>query len=393
MKIESLIIQDVGGISSLKLENLNPYLNIICGENGIGKTNIIESIAACFTSYYQNELKKKAGSNSGLIELNMTDINEEFKKIEYIVDVFHPRENNNNNENNINLYKFWEEYSKFLIYFKVNRFFSYQRIDSLKIHDDKNEHINRNINGVSRNNLKDWFIRNELLSKQDYVADVNKKNIGYAKKSIALLNSNYSFSSIKQDMEIYINSPTGEIPYEYLSSGFKSCLFIIWGIIREIQIRFPDIEAKNFNGIIIIDEIELHLHPEWQNKICNILKSTFPNTQFIITTHSPHVIQTSEHDQVIALEGSNGVLHKKNLKNAYNGFSGWSIEEILTDVMGMKDLRTEWFRSTLSKFNSALDKKDIENAKTIFGELERKLHPQSTELALFRFQLKALTGE
>ena len=53
MKIESLAIQDIGGISSLKLENLNPYLNIICGENGIGKTNIIESIAACFTTYSQ----------------------------------------------------------------------------------------------------------------------------------------------------------------------------------------------------------------------------------------------------------------------------------------------------------------------------------------------------
>lgn len=393
MKIESLAIQDIGGISSLKLENLNPYLNIICGENGIGKTNIIESIAACFTTYSQNKLKKKADSNSGLIELNMTDINEEFKKIEYVVDTFSPRESNDNNKNYSTHYKFCGNYSKCLMYFKVDRFFSYQRIDSLKIHDDIDEHTKSNLNGVSRNNLKDWFIRNELLSKQAYTADVNKKNIGYAKEFITLLNSNYSFSSIKQDMEIYINSPTGEIPYEYLSSGFKSCLFIMWGIIREIQIRFPDIEAKNFNGVIIIDEIELHLHPEWQNKICNVLKRAFPNTQFIVTTHSPHVIQTAEHNQVIALEGINGILNKKDLESARNGFSGWSIEEILTDVMGMSDLRTTWFKSTLSNFNSALDEENIENAKSIFEELERKLHPQSTDLALFRFQLKALTGE
>lgn len=392
MKIESLAIQDVGGISSLKLENLNPYLNIICGVNGIGKTNIIESIAACFTTYSQNELKKKADSNSGRIELNMTDINEEFKKIEYIVDAFYPRESNGNN-NHYTLYQFWENYSKFLMYFKVDRFFSYQRIDSLKIHDDINEHTKSNLNGVSRNNLKDWFIRNELLSKQAYTADVNKNNIGYAKEFITLLNSNYSFSSIKQDMEIYINSPTGEIPYEYLSSGFKSCLFIMWGIIREIQIRFPDIEAKDFNGVIIIDEIELHLHPEWQNKICNVLKRAFPNTQFIVTTHSPHVIQTTEHNQVIALEGINGILNKKDLESARNGFSGWSIEEILTDVMGMSDLRTKWFQDTLSRFNLALDEEKIEDAKTAFSELECRLHPQSTELALFRFQLKALTGE
>lgn len=392
MKIESLVIQDIGGISSLKLENLNPHLNIICGENGIGKTNIIESITACFTIYSQNKLKKKADSNSGLIQLSMTDIDDKFKEIEYIVDSFYPRENNNHN-NRLNLYQFWENYSKFLMYFKVDRFFSYQPIDSLKIHDDKDEHTERNLNGVSRNNLKDWFIKNELLSKQEYSVKIDNENIGYAKNSITLMNSNYTFSSIKKDMEIYINSPTGEIPYEYLSSGFKSCLFIIWGIIREIQIRFPDIDAKHFNGIIIIDEIELHLHPEWQNKICNILRRSFPNTQFIITTHSPHVIQTSEHNQVIALEGSNGILHKKNLESARNGFSGWSIEEILTDVMGMSDLRTEWYRLTLSKFNMALDEENIESAKAIFSELETRLHPQSTELTLFRFQLKALTGE
>ncbi|WP_230622518.1 AAA family ATPase [Aggregatibacter sp. Marseille-P9115] len=392
MEIESLTIQDVGGISSLKLEKLNPHLNIICGENGIGKTNIIESVTACFTRYSQNKLKKKADSNRGLVKLSITNIDEEFKKIEYIVDSFYPRENNNHN-NHLNLYQFWKNYSKFLMYFKVDRFFSYQPIDSLKIYDNKDEHTDQNLNGVSRNNLKDWFIINEFLSKQEYAVEVNKKNIGYAKEAIALLNYNYSFSSIKQDMEIYINSPTGEIPYEYLSSGFKSCLFIIWGIIREIQIRFPDIDAKKFNGIIIIDEIELHLHPEWQNKICNVLKRAFPNTQFIVTTHSPHVIQTAEHNQVIALEGINGILNKKDLESARNGFNGWSIEEILTDVMGMRDLRTEWYRLTLSKFNTALDEENVESAKAIFSELETRLHPQSTELTLFRFQLKALTGE
>lgn len=107
MEIESLTIQDVGGISSLKLEKLNPHLNIICGENGIGKTNIIESVTACFTRYSQNKLKKKADSNRGLVKLSITNIDEEFKKIEYIVDSFYPRENNNHN-NHLNLYQFWK---------------------------------------------------------------------------------------------------------------------------------------------------------------------------------------------------------------------------------------------------------------------------------------------
>ncbi|WP_179108661.1 AAA family ATPase, partial [Rodentibacter genomosp. 2] len=224
--------------------------------------------------------------------------------------------------------------------------------------------------------------------------EIDKENIKFAKDIIKELNPEYEFSSILKDMEIYISSPTGDIPYEYLSAGFKSCIFIIWGIIREIQVRFPNIRAKDFNGVVVIDEIELHLHPEWQNKICDILKKLFPNTQFIITTHSPHIIQSAEKNQVIALTGSNGVLRKNSLEEiAPNGFNGWSIEEILTDVMGMKDIRSEWFKSSLLKFEQALDDENIEDAKSIFAEFESKLHPKSTDLALFRFQLKALTGE
>lgn len=78
---------------------------------------------------------------------------------------------------------------------------------------------------------------------------------------------------------------------------------------------------------------------------------------------------------------------------APNGFGGWSIEEILTDVMGMNSLRTDWFKSKLSEFEQALDEKNIERAKSIFSELELRLHPRSIELALFRFQLKVLIGD
>lgn len=87
--------------------------------------------------------------------------------------------------------------------------------------------------------------------------------------------------------------------------------------------------ASNFDGVILIDEIELHLHPEWQGKICSILTKTFPQAQFIVSTHSPHVIQTAEINQVIALSGKNGHLEKSTVDIAPYGFKGWTIEEIL----------------------------------------------------------------
>lgn len=69
MKIESLKIENIGGIAHLSLDNFNPNLNIICGENGIGKTNILDSIAHCFSRHSKiGILKKKAGSKKGKIE-------------------------------------------------------------------------------------------------------------------------------------------------------------------------------------------------------------------------------------------------------------------------------------------------------------------------------------
>lgn len=67
MKIESLKIENVGGISSLSIEKFDPKMNIICGENGIGKTNILDSIAHCLNKSSTSILRKKVNTEIGRI--------------------------------------------------------------------------------------------------------------------------------------------------------------------------------------------------------------------------------------------------------------------------------------------------------------------------------------
>lgn len=390
MKIESLKIENVGGISSLSIEKFDPKLNIICGENGIGKTNILDSIAYCFTISSTSILRNKANTEIGKICIEC-DFNKN-QAYTFLVDSFDPR----NYEGNTpayheKLYKRYMDNSPYLIYLNTERLFSHKWIDNLNVYEQIDRHL-CNLDGVSNENAKDWFIKNELLSSQPYTTKNDKNSIELAKKTFGILNQSYSFSALKQDMEIYVNTPTGIIPYEYLSSGFKTCITIVWGIIREVQIRFFDMGIQDFNGVVLIDEIELHLHPEWQGIICNALTTLFPNIQFIISTHSPHVIQSAEANKVIALSGQNGYLEKRTLDIAPYGFEGWTVEEILTDVMGMRDTRTEWFRSKQKEFDNALDANDVLNANKIFNELRLKLHPSSTDLALSRFQLDMLNG-
>lgn len=381
MKIESLKIKNVGGISSLTLDKFHPNLNIICGENGIGKTNILDSIASLFSFFNSDSVNVKSGFNEGYLECTTENYIKQRpvkKKYTTLKDI------EVENIDDLNL-----------LYLKVNRVFDYKKEGSILSDPTFSDRAKYNANGLDNSDIKQWFVSRYLHSAHiNNLTETQQKNIALAKKCFSFLDSRFNFSRTNTLNEIIVETPTGEIYFELLSSGFKSILFILLGVIKEIEYRFQEhhVQASEFDGIILIDEIELHLHPEWQGKICNILTKTFPKAQFIVTTHSPHVVQTAEVDQVIALSGQDDYLEKKTLDIAPNGFKGWTIEEILMDVMGMKDTRTEWFRNKQKEFNEALDLDNVLKANNIFKELKEKLHPNSTDLALFRFQLDMLNG-
>ena len=102
-----------------------------------------------------------------------------------------------------------------------------------------------------------------------------------------ILDNTVTFKSvIGSSFDIMLSTDRGEIYFEYLSAGYKSCIYIILGIIKEIEYRFTEtpIYVQDFDGVILIDEIELHLHPTWQAELVRVLKLIFPKTQFIMTT-------------------------------------------------------------------------------------------------------------
>ena len=97
--------------------------------------------------------------------------------------------------------------------------------------------------------------------------------------------------SVKND-EIEINTGDGKIElFRLLSDGLRITL----GMIGDIAYRMSEINphiGNNSKGVVLIDEIDLHLHPSWQREIIPVLRKVFPNIQFIVTTHSPQVLST-----------------------------------------------------------------------------------------------------
>jgi predicted ATP-binding protein involved in virulence len=116
--------------------------------------------------------------------------------------------------------------------------------------------------------------------------------------------------------------------------------------------------------IVMIDEIDLHLHPTWQQKIIPDLMRTFPCGQFIITTHSPEVVTSVPKEAV-------KILKNNSIRNCDSPTFGARASDVVRQVMGLHSLRApnEVAQSFESMFE-AIDQENVGRAKTLLGELK-----------------------
>lgn len=389
MKIKSIDIEGIGGIKSLHID-FDDHMNFICGPNGIGKTTVLECVAHSFSANSTNILKRNVSTEHGnfraTVEIDNDILNSNVK-----IGDFDPDKHSNISG--------LHHYAGKLLSLKVTRTFQYQQLHAVSKDADKSTSTSFEEAkfGVNIHEVKNWFVNRYLYSvHKGALTDEQLHNFEIAKNAFSLLNEGFSFKKVlAASNEIMIDSPSGEIYYEYLSSGFKSCLSIIFGIIKDIELRFksPCIKADEFDGVILIDELELHLHPEWQAKIASILVDVFPKIQFIASTHSPHIIQNAKPNEIIALALNEGDVYRRQLNGGSYGFQGWTVEEVLTDVMGMSDTRTETYHQLMSEFEAAIDSDNYNRAKIVYQELELLLHPENHLRKLLKFQLASVKGE
>lgn len=92
----------------------------------------------------------------------------------------------------------------------------------------------------------------------------------------------------------------GRLPVDVLSDGIRAVIGLIADIAHRAARLNPHLgmQANTSPGVVLIDEVDMHLHPEWQQQILHGLLTAFPNIQFIITTHSPQVLTTLRREQV-----------------------------------------------------------------------------------------------
>jgi hypothetical protein len=128
---------------------------------------------------------------------------------------------------------------------------------------------------------------------------------------------------------------------------------------------------------VLVDEIDLHLHPTWQRKLIGDLTERFPNTQFIVTAHSPLVVQSAADANVVVLkrEGDHVVID-----NDVESIRGWRVDQILTsDLFGLETARPPQLEELLKERTALLSKPRLTpKDKARLRELESEIGPLPT---------------
>ena len=188
---------------------------------------------------------------------------------------------------------------------------------------------------ISFNSFFEWFkeledIENELRLDNSEHRD---RQLEAVRQAIASLLPGFSNLRVRRSpLRMTVMKQNQELIIDQLSDGEKGLLAMIADLARRLAIANPSLtDPLQGRGVVLIDEIDLHLHPKWQCRIIADLKRTFPNCQFIVTTHSPQVIAEVNCENIYHLEvTSEGVI----ARHPDQSFGG-DINRILEDLMGV----------------------------------------------------------
>lgn len=181
------------------------------------------------------------------------------------------------------------------------------------------------------------------------------------------------------------------LPIGMLSDGYRSVMSMVGDIAFRMAMLNPALGVQvvsRTSGVVLIDEIDLHLHPKWQEHILEVLTETFPKVQFIVTSHAPLVLSSVKDSSCLRIIDETG-------GRPYQGHvTGSSSNDVLTHVMGAHD-RPGAVRDMFKRLEQALDDSAYDQAKTLLDELESLIGPDDAELARERaaYDFMTLGGE
>lgn len=420
MKLSAITQQNFRGIEELTLE-LDGKSTVIFGVNGVGKSSILRSVDLL----YANLIGRLLNSSKMLAQLCEADImsgksravvsgrfrfasGEEFDYLRSISKLTGKR----HNQKYINdLAKYFEEQY-------LTKHYEDEDGNLVLMEDQKNMPVFVNY-GVNRlvvdiplrsakqvqypklsafdkaiesrldfSALFEWFRMREDLENQEKV----RSGMGHEDRDLravrtAMLAMLEGFEHIhveRQPLMMLIEKEGASLSLNQLSDGEKCTLALFGDLARRMAIANPGLpDPLTGSGVVLIDELELHMHTQWQRKILRVLKETFPNIQFLVTTHSPQILgEVNEDYKIFTLERGDGGIRA----HAHPSLYGWDSNLILEELMGT-DAFSRQVKDMVFEMFAAVRDKDYPAAERLAAQIDRATQGKHDSTTKARVQI------
>ncbi len=419
MRINTLELTNVRGFTHAKLE-FQPGFNLIVGINGVGKTTVLEALRVSMTHILKeikspiiaSESFKKSDIN---INTDQLHVNTSFTIDEHNYDFIYAKsakdfttisteQKKRTKESTANVREegitlediidFKPEIKRTNKNLELGLFFSTRR--SLLVNQTSKAvksglpHAAAYVDALSATrafNVKmfaEWFkVRKEL-------AKTNPEQI----KVIKLIEQTiYTFlpgfsdldlveDEISKELTFCITKSQKALNFNQLSDGERGMLALVFDIARRLIIAYMDHDNPlEGEAIILIDELDLHLHPKWQRTIVSDLTRTFLNCQFIATTHSPQIISSVYPERI-------NIIKNFEIDQTFKSY-GLDINYILKFIMEDDDRLDESIQA-IESVQKLIDEVEFEKARALIDQYKNEKNLELNEWIMFEARMSHL---
>lgn len=401
MIIKSIKLTNYKGLQNGEL-SFDDHLTVIVGKNGAGKTSILTAVKTLLSwiiARIESETRKALyidadditnGEKHAMIEGDFDITTEPITipneskpgiKKRYLLDISGLREYVRAKRADIEASDFKTSVPIFLFYgvkravidvpLRINEH-EYSLLDTYK----------GRLNGAA--NFRDfftWFRNQEDIENERKAADPNRQDpadtreLDTFRRALGAFMPEYEDVHVRRKpLRMMVRKGDETLIVNQLSDGEKILFALIGDLCHRLVLANPTLaDPLQGEGIVLIDEIDMHLHPQWQGNFAKRLPEVFPNIQFIVTTHSPHVINETPTESLRILQD------KRIFHTDYS--YGMPSEIVLRDVMGLTHDTPEDIEALTRDIYDNLDT-DLEEAKRLTVSLENKVpqHPELTRI-------------
>jgi len=418
MRISHLQLHNFRGIRSLKFE-FDPHMNVIAGVNGSGKSAILDCAAILLSRLTAGISSPKSGgrlyseqdiNNNSAATNNSIGI--EFEGRIYHWNLAKTRPGRPHEESSVlsdvkaiaeivqaRLSEQNEASVPLAVFYPVNR----AVLDiPLRIRGRHQFDQLAAYSGAltAQNNFRvffEWYRDREDLENEQYrryresplfsESPQHDRQLEAVRRAIPQFLPGFSNLHIKRmPLRMVVTKGNDELLVNQLSDGEKCMLAMVGDLARRLALANPSVtDPLHSAAVVLIDEIELHLHPGWQRRVIPALQATFPNCQFVLTTHSPQVVSEVPSKQIWVLDPQGTTA--EHPRGAY----GLDSNRILEDVMEVPE-RPAKVKGRLAELFRQIDENRLQEAQQTKEEIHSIIgdDPELTKAAVLIRRKEAL---